>query len=554
VTPPIPDSRTRCPQCGSPLDLGLAEGLCPVCLIGGVEKVSEPLQEIGAPETESLLPIPGYTVTAELARGGMGIVYRARQHLPSREVALKMLLPASATSRDLRQRFHLEAHTLAELDHPAILPVYETGEHDALPWFAMKLATGGNLAERSRNYTGRWRDIAELVVTLAEAVQFAHERGVLHRDLKPANILFDTVGRPFVADFGLAKLIHPNHELTQSHRPLGTPHYLPPEVAASNAGRATIASDVYGLGAILFELLAGRPPFLAEGLPALLKRIVEEEPRLPARPELGPAIGEHPAGTGTSGSEDVSAGYLPLAPLIPRDLRVITLKCLAKDPARRYSSARELGEDLRRYLAREPILARPADPLERWVRWCRRQPALASAMVTVLLLSLGLAVVSTRAAHRNEALRLEGLTHLYASDMRLVQRAIEESKFGAAAGLLERHLPRPGDPDLRGFEWWHFQDRCRSEEDASLDALSNQVQRLAFSVDGRFLAAAGMEVMLWDAATRQLLFRHPLPGFAWSLLFSADGARLLCRHRRWRSASVRDGTHAARPPRPRKSG
>jgi WD40 repeat protein len=490
-----------------------------------VEKVSELLQESGAPETDSLLPIPGYTVTAELARGGMGIVYRARQHLPSREVALKMLLPASSTSHDLRQRFQLEAHTLAELDHPAILPVYETGEHDALPWFAMKLATGGNLAERSGSYTGRWRDIAELVATLADAVQFAHERGVLHRDLKPANILFDTVGRPFVADFGLAKLIHPGHDLTHSHRPLGTPHYLPPEVAASNAGRATTASDVYGLGAILFELLAGRPPFLAEGLPALLKRIVEEEPRLPARPELGPATGEPPAGTGTSRSENSSAGLSTSSPLIPRDLRVITLKCLAKDPARRYSSARELGEDLRRYLAHEPILARPADPLERWVRWCRRQPALAFAMVTVLLLSLGLAFVSTRAARHNEALRLQGRTHLYASDMRLVQRAIDESKFGAAARLLARHLPRPGDPDLRGFEWWHFQDRCRTEEDASLDSLSNQVQRLAFSVDGRFLAAAGLEVLLWDAVTRQLLFRHPLPGFAWTLLFSTDGAR-----------------------------
>ncbi|MCC6232431.1 MAG: protein kinase [Verrucomicrobiales bacterium] len=526
VTPPPTDPKPRCPHCGGFLDHGVAEGLCPVCLIGGVDRMLESPEEDGAPAPSSLFPFPGYSVTAELARGGMGIVYRARQHLPPREVALKMLLPVSAASRDMRQRFQLEARTLAELDHPAILPVYETGEHDGLPWFSMKLAAGGNLAERSTTFAGRWRDIAELGATLAEAVQFAHEHGVLHRDLKPANILFDATGRPFVADFGLAKLLQPDHALTQSHRPLGTPHYLPPEIAVSHAGHATIASDVYGLGAILFELLAGRPPFLAEGLPALLRRIIEDEPSLPERPE-NPRPPANPA-TAADGSNRGVVPPSPPAPLppIPRDLRVITLKCLSKDPARRYASARELAEDLHRFLTGEPIQARPADPLERWVRWCRRQPALAASITAVLVLALGLAWVSIRAARHQAALRREGMTHLYASNMRLAQRAIDESKFGVAAALLTRHLPQAGDPDLRGFEWWHFQHRCRTEEAASLDALSNQVQRLVFSPDGRFLAAAGLELHLWDATTRRLLFRHALPGFAWSLLFSADGTRL----------------------------
>ncbi|MBL9128621.1 MAG: hypothetical protein JNL97_13285, partial [Verrucomicrobiales bacterium] len=226
------------------------------------------------------------------------------------------------------------------------------------------------------------------------------------------------------------------------------------------------------------------------------------------------------------GQGDPPHGPSPSSLPIPRDLRVITLKCLSKVPAQRYASARELGDDLRRYLAGEPIVARAAGPLERGIRWCRRQPALAISIAAVVLLSLGLAAVSDRAARRQEALRLQGLDRLYASDMRLAQRAIAESKFGAAARLLDRHRPRPGDPDPRGFEWWHFQDRCRTEEDASLEGLSNQVQRIAYSADGRFLAAAGLEVLLWEATTRRLLLRHPLPGFAWALLFSPEGTRL----------------------------
>ncbi|HET6410240.1 MAG TPA: serine/threonine-protein kinase, partial [Chthoniobacteraceae bacterium] len=354
---------TNCPECGSSLASGLADGLCPACLFTGLDAPDESLSDVISARLNlpisALMLVPGYSVIAEIARGGMGIVYRARQHAPNREVALKMLLPYSASSEELRERFRQEARTLTELDHPAILPIYETGEHDGLPWFSMKLATGGSLAEGASRFSGKWRQIAGLVATLADAVQFAHGHGVLHRDLKPANILFDSGGRPFVADFGLAKLVRRDTDFTQSQRMMGTPHYLAPEVAAGSARDATTESDVYSLGAILFEMLAGHPPFDAEGLPALLKSIVEDEPGFP------PSVGDAE---------------------IPFDLKVIALKCLAKSPSDRYGSSRELAEELRRYLAGEPILARAAGPAEKLWSWSRRKPALATAVAACLII------------------------------------------------------------------------------------------------------------------------------------------------------------------------
>src|SRR5262249_1755983 len=210
-------------------------------------------------------------------------------------------------------------------------PVHQMGEHDGLPFFTMKLATGGTLAQRKGQLAGNWRDIAELMVTLADAVQFAHDRGVLHRDLKPSNILFHEQNHPYLTDFGLAKLAHADADLTRSVDFLGTPPYVAPEVATRSARQATTASDIYSLGAILYELLAGRPPFEAESVPALLKKISEDEPIKP--------------------SAKASA--------VPRDLEVICLKSLAKEPARRYESARALVEDLRCWLDGRPIRARP---------------------------------------------------------------------------------------------------------------------------------------------------------------------------------------------------
>lgn len=453
----------------------------------------------------SLLAIPGFTVGSELARGGMGIVYRARQHSPDREVALKMLLPFSAALPELRERFQLEVRTLAELDHPAILPIYETGSYEELPWFTMKLATGGNLAERAANFSGRWREIAALLATLSDAAHFAHERGVLHRDLKPGNILFDAEGRPFVADFGLAKFVGEDGDFTRTHRAMGTPRYLAPEVAASSSRHATTTSDVYSLGAILFELLVGRPPFEAEGLPALLGRIVSEEARFPSKPD---------------------------APNIPADLQVIAIKCLSKNPAHRYASARELTDELRRYLAGEPIHARPASPAERALRWAGREPALASALgACALILVLGVGGIvrqsrETEAARavavqkanyaqaqralaetaRNDAERSELAMrqNLYAADVLAAQRALQNHDLGTARQLLEAHRPGAGQRDLRGFEWRYLWEKARGQSFAELKPADTGVTAVNFSADGTILALGSWQTFLYNFPSLEL--------------------------------------------------
>lgn len=512
-----------CAQCGCTGATAETESLCPVCLFDLIDLADEAgaAAVSATPDApRSLLPIRGYTVTAELARGGMGVVYRATQWMPPREVALKMLLPLAASSREMRERFQVETRALAELDHPAILPIHEMGEHDGMPWFTMKLAGGGNLGQRVPQLRGRWRDIADIVATVADAVQFAHDRGVLHRDLKPGNILFDETGRPFVADFGLAKLVSEDADLTQTRLALGTPTYLAPEIAASNARRATVASDVYSLGAVLFELLAGRPPFAAEGLPSLLAKIVAEEPVFP---------------TAAKGAEP-----------IPRDLRVIAMRCLAKNPAHRYASARELAEELRRFLAGEPILARPTGAAERAWRWSRRNPALAASLAACVLIAIvGVAgilrqlrqteaaravAVQKTADEQEQRTRAEGARrtaeqselvmrqNLYAADMLGVQRSLAQHDLGSARLLLDAHRPRAGQPDLRGFEWRHYWAAAQPGNFLTLSHQGHEVSAVAFSPDGASLAYASRQVMLHDTTTFQLRRRIDLSSTA-SLAF-----------------------------------
>ncbi|PYM12389.1 MAG: hypothetical protein DME18_11545 [Verrucomicrobia bacterium] len=234
------DDPTRCRACGAVLNGSRLDGLCPACTWGSLLEVEGEEFEPPAPSgpSKGLFQFPGHVVCEEIARGGMGIVYRARQAEPAREVALKMLLPHQLGSAEMRERFRLEVRAIAGLEHPAILPVYQVGEHDGLPYFTMKLATGGTLASRAQRYRGKFRQIAELMVTLVEAVHFAHERGVLHRDLKPGNILFDEADRPYVSDFGLAKFTElasgDTPTLTRSIQLLGTPQFLPPEIAGGS--------------------------------------------------------------------------------------------------------------------------------------------------------------------------------------------------------------------------------------------------------------------------------------------------------------------------------
>ena len=317
--------------------------------------------------TGSLGKLAGLELIEVLARGGMGVVYRARQSDPEREVALKALPGAELHSEEARQRFKIEAQAMARLEHPHILPVHEIGEEDGTPFYTMKLATGGTLAQHIGDFSGKWRASAELVATLAEAVQFAHSRGVLHRDLKPGNVLFDESGVMYVSDFGLAKLVGTDTDLTRTIAMMGTPTYLAPELVNGGKNGASAASDVWSLGVMLYELLAGHPPFQAENMAALLLQIAEQE-----------------------------ASALNNGTMIPRDLAVITFKALAKDPARRYQAAQDLADDLHRWLAGEPIHARPVPLAERAWLWAKRKPSLAAALALLALTLIASAALLVR--------------------------------------------------------------------------------------------------------------------------------------------------------------
>ena len=249
MSPPLTPT-PHCQKCGTPLDQQLLGGICQSCLWTGL--LADDDAENDRPE------IPNHEVFEEIGHGGMGIVYRARQLKPDREVALKVIAPYSLRAAEARQRFLMEVEAMAAVEHPAVLPLYEIGEDAAgRPWLTMPLMSGGSLADVSEKYAGKWRDAALLIETLARAIGFAHERGIIHRDLKPSNILFDGSNHPYIADFGLAKWAHAESGVTQSNYLLGSPSYLAPEAAAKGSKATTTVSDVYGLGAILYELLTG---------------------------------------------------------------------------------------------------------------------------------------------------------------------------------------------------------------------------------------------------------------------------------------------------------
>src|SRR5262245_44839713 len=344
-----------------------------------LETSPPPLQENG------VLPrITGYEVEAILGQGGVGVVFRARDLRLGRPVALKMLLAGAYAGPTELARFQREAEAVASLCHPNIVQVYEVGDHGGRPYFTMELVEGGSLAQKLTTTPPPIRWAAELVASLADAVAVAHSTGIVHRDLKPANILLTADGIPKISDFGLARRVEGDDRLTWTGTTVGTPSYMAPEQASGTTGRVGPAADVYGLGAILYELLTGRPPFRGGTALETFRLVLADEPVPPSR----------------------------LNPRVPRDLETVCLKCLQKEPQRRYSGAAALAEDLRRYLLGKVVAARPVGGLERAAKWVRRNPTVAglSAVAALALAAVTVVSVLFGVESRRKADELEGKT------------------------------------------------------------------------------------------------------------------------------------------------
>lgn len=311
-----------------------------------------------------------YELLEEIARGGMGVVFKARQTKLNRIVALKMILSGHLAGEEEVQRFQLEAEAAANLDHPGIVPIHEIGEHDGQHYFSMGFVDGDSLQRELRDGPFSAKRAATVVQQVSESIAYAHECGVIHRDLKPANVLIDSGGQPKVTDFGLAKQVESDSDLTRTGAVMGTPSFMPPEQAAGKTDLVGTQADVYSLGAILYSLLTGRPPFQAATPIDTLMQVIEREPVAPRS----------------------------LNPKLPQDLETICLKCLEKEPAKRYESAVALSDELGRYLKGEPILARPVRTHERAIRWCGRNPLVSSLCAAILFLLVGGTVVSMKFA------------------------------------------------------------------------------------------------------------------------------------------------------------
>jgi tRNA A-37 threonylcarbamoyl transferase component Bud32 len=361
-----------------------------------------------------------YEIIEKLGAGGMGVVYRARHTQLNRTVALKMTLLGHLTGEDNVQRFLMEASAVASLDHPNIVPVYEIGEQDGQHFFSMKLIEGTSLAERIPHIQHRPREIARLMILIARAIHHAHAHGLLHRDLKPVNILVDGQGEPYVTDFGLAMKLEGDKKLTQTGFTIGTPNYMSPEQAMGDKKRLTTASDVYGLGAIFYEMMTGKPPVDGRSPAEVLANVLEKDPERPSK----------------------------LNATVDLDLETICMKCLEKSPAKRYRSAEALAADLELWLEGVPIQARRVTTFERAVKWARRHRWLAALVATataaLLVMIVGGFLFNRRLNHelrRNEEVRRElekTLTRQVAERLDSDFRRLSAIPHGAAVLLSER--------------------------------------------------------------------------------------------------------------------
>src|SRR5206468_546178 len=378
-----------CPKCGAEIPADAPEGGCPGCLLatglgllpdapvaagdnGGSAENVEANAAVAASHSkkaaraaELLGELGDYELLEEVGRGGQGVVFRARQKSLNRTVALKVISLGQWASKAHLKRFRLEAEAAARLEHPSIVPIHEVGERDGSCYFSMKFVEGGQLDEVVRRTPISIRQAAELIAKVARTVHYAHEHGILHRDIKPGNILLDQKGEPHLTDFGLARLIETDSTVTRTQEVLGTPSYMAPEQAVGNNAAVSRVTDVYEIGAVLYHLLTGQPPFAGGTTYETIKLLLDTEPR---QPRL-------------------------LNPKIDRDLSTICLKCLEKDPKRRYASALALAEDLEHWLKHEPIRARRTGVFTHARKWVRRNPSIAAMTATLLALAVPLGVV-----------------------------------------------------------------------------------------------------------------------------------------------------------------
>src|SRR5947209_10336988 len=381
-----------CPRCGVEIPADAPEGGCPGCLLenglgllGNEEEAAPNLKRTQHVTTrgcfvEMLGELGDYELLEEVGRGGQGVVYRAHQKSLNRTVALKVIGLGQWATKTHLKRFRLEAEAAASLEHPGIVPIHEVGEREGTCYFSMGFIEGDQLDAVVRREPMSVRRAAELIAKVARTVHYAHEHHILHRDIKPGNILLDAEGEPHLTDFGLARLVETESTITRTMEVLGTPSYMAPEQAVGNDAAITSATDVYGLGAVLYQLLTGHPPFAGGTTFETVRLVLDTEPR---QPRL-------------------------LNPKIDRDLNTICLKCLDKDPQRRYASALALAEDLERWLKHEPIRARRTGLFTRGRKWLRRSPSIAvmAAMLLVLAVPLGVMIWRTeseRSATSNSA-------------------------------------------------------------------------------------------------------------------------------------------------------
>jgi WD40 repeat protein/tRNA A-37 threonylcarbamoyl transferase component Bud32 len=458
------------------------------------------------PPADGLACLVGdYELLEQIGQGGMGVIYKARQLSLQRLVALKMIRPDRLASPVDLLRFRTEAEAVASLDHPHIVPIYEVGEYAGQHYFSMKLIEGGSLAQHLPRLLGDLPAGVGLLAAVARAVHYAHQRGLLHRDLKPGNILLDAQGRPHVTDFGLVKRLEPRAaeaSLTQQGMIVGTPNYMAPEQAVSQAGVST-AADVYSLGAILYELLTGRPPFRAATPLDTLRHVLEQEPPRPRS----------------------------LNRLVDRDLETVCLKCLHKDPPRRYASAEALADDLERWRKGEPIQARPVSRRERVLKWVRRRPALASLVALLVVVFLaGVTGVSWQWQRaEGEYRKARDLAEARGRTTYAVSIALAYVEWRAAnAGRAEQILAECR-PELCGWEWHYLRRLFRVRQLASRYGHAKGVLAVAFSPDGARVASAGEDgiVKVWHPRDlREALTLRGHTAAVRAVVFSPDGRRL----------------------------